>query len=79
MPTLATVQYEQYVAEKIMTLFLMTRFLKFSADFLTSSLNLSSLPSTLTASVLTGLFWGEAEAGFDSRIPIICIIKCFVI
>ena len=45
-PTLATVQYEQYVAEKIMTLFLMTRFLKFSADFLTSSLNFESSHSS---------------------------------
>ena len=54
--TLATVQYEQYVAEKIITLFLMTRFLKFSADCLTSSLNFSCLPSALTASVLAWLF-----------------------
>ena len=75
--TLATVQYEQYVAEKIMTLFLMTRFLKLSADFLTSSLNLSSRPSALTASVLTGLFW--AEDGFDSRIPMIWMIKRFLL
>ena len=70
-PTLATVQYEQYVAEKIITLFLMTRFLKFSADFLTSSLNFSSLASALRASLLTGLVGGETEAGFDSRSPMI--------
>ena len=55
------------MAENIITLFLITRFLKFSADFLTSSLNLSSLLAVL-ASVLTGL---AVEAGLDSKSPII--------
>ena len=55
------------MAENIITLFLITRFLKFSADFLTSSLNISSLLAVL-ASVLTGL---AVEAGLDSKSPII--------
>ena len=68
--TLATVQYEQYVAENIIILLFITRFLKFSADFLTSVLHCSSV-CWLGVSVGDE---GAAEvcAGLDSRIPMIC-------
>ena len=68
--TLATVQYEQYVAENIIILLFITRFLKFSADFLTSVLNCSSFCSRgdSEGDEVGAEFW----AGLDSRIPIIC-------
>ena len=64
-------QYEQYVAEKIIILLFITRFLKFSADFLTSILNSSLFCSLAVSFSVSDVVGAGVLMGFDSRMPII--------